>query len=227
MRHIRKRFAGALERLERRPVVKRRDLRAFLDVTRTASRRRPPPRARGRRGGRSDGRPRRPATKPSTGVDAAVLVDERELEARRPGIDDEDVHARPRPGADLGVVLAVLAGVGTGTETTLLHLLTQVRGTLGEPGNAVDHVDHEMEAIEVVEHHHVERRRRRPFLLVAADMEVRVVPAPVGEPVDQPRVAVVGEDDRPRGREERIELRRPGARADARTPTAGASGRRR
>ena len=79
-------------------------------------------------------------------------------------------------------------------------------GALGEAGDAVDDVDDEVEAVEVVEHDHVERRRRRALLLVAAHVQVRVVAAPVGEPVDQPRVAVVGEDDRPRGREERVEL---------------------
>ena len=41
---------------------------------------------------------------------------------------------------------------------------------------------------------HVERRRGRALLLVAAHVEVVVVGAPVGEAVDQPRVAVVGED---------------------------------
>jgi hypothetical protein len=39
--------------------------------------------------------------------------------------------------------------------------------------------------------------------------------APVREPVDQPRVAVVGEDDRAVGREERVELASE-SRADAR-----------
>ena len=39
-------------------------------------------------------------------------------------------------------------------------------------------------------------RRRRALLLVAAHVQVRVVRPPVGQPVDQPRVAVEGEDDR-------------------------------
>jgi hypothetical protein len=93
-------------------------------------------------------------------------------------------------------------------------------------GHAVDHVDHEVEAVEVVEHHHVERRRRGALLLVAAHVDVGVVRAPVGEPVDQPRVAVVGEDHRLVGREQRVELAST-ARAGARCRAAGASGRRR
>ena len=63
-----------------------------------------------------------------------------------------------------------------------------------------------MEAVHVVEHDHVEGRRRRALLLVAADVEVVVVGAPVGQAVDEPRVAVVGEDHRPVRREERVEL---------------------
>ena len=63
-----------------------------------------------------------------------------------------------------------------------------------------------MEAVEVVEHHHVEGGRGRALLLVAAHVDVVVVGAPVGETVDQPRIAVVGEDHRPAGREQGVEL---------------------
>ncbi len=73
-------------------------------------------------------------------------------------------------------------------------------------GHAVDHVDYEVEAVEVVEHHHVERRRGGALLLVAAHVDVVVVGAPVGETVDQLRVAVVGEDHRAPGGEQRVEL---------------------
>ena len=47
---------------------------------------------RGRRRGRSGGRPRRRRRSSSTGVEPPSLVDERELEARRAGVDDEDVQ---------------------------------------------------------------------------------------------------------------------------------------
>jgi hypothetical protein len=76
----------------------------------------------------------------------------------------------------------------------------------GQSRDAVDDVDHEMEAVEVVEHDHVERRRRRPFLLVATHVQVAVVRASIRQPVDEPRIPVVGEDDRPVGREQRVEL---------------------
>src|SRR6185437_8684601 len=106
----------------------------------------------------------------------------------------------PGPLADLRRVLAVLAAVRTRLEPPVDHLLAHVVGLAREPREPVDRVDDEVEAVEVVEHDHVERRRRRALLLVAAHVEVRVVRAAVSEAVDQPRVAVVGEDDRAVGR---------------------------
>ena len=63
-----------------------------------------------------------------------------------------------------------------------------------------------METVELVEHHHVERSRGRPFLLEAMDMEVGVVRAPVGEPVNQLRIAVEGENHRATKREQPVEI---------------------
>jgi hypothetical protein len=68
------------------------------------------------------------------------------------------------------------------------HLLAQPRRALSEPRHTVDHVDHEVKAVEVVEHDHVERRRRGALVVVSANVEVVVVIAPIGEPVDQQRV---------------------------------------
>src|SRR5207253_4869723 len=46
----------------------------------------------------------------------------------------------------------------------------------------------------------------RALLVVAAHVEVVVVGAPVGQAVNERRVAVVGEHDRPVGREQGVEL---------------------
>ena len=116
------------------------------------------------------------------------------------------IVGRPRPVADVRRVLAVLARPHARAKARVLHLLAKVRGPLPEARHAVDDVHHEVEAVEVVEHHHVERRRRRSLLFVAAHVHVAVVGAPVGEAMDEPRIAVVGEDDRPVDREERVEL---------------------
>jgi len=61
-------------------------------------------------------------------------------------------------------------------------------------------------AIKVVQHHHVERGGGRPILLVAPHVDVGVVGSAIGEPVDQPRVPVKGEDHGPVGGEQGVEL---------------------
>ena len=64
-----------------------------------------------------------------------------------------------------------------------------------------------MEAIQIVEYRHVEGGRDRSFLLVAAHVKVGVIGAAIGQPVNQPRVGVEGEDDRFVGREQGVEFR--------------------
>ena len=113
--------------------------------------------------------------------------------------------ARSSP-PDLGRVLAVLARVGARQQAPVGHVLAHVAGPRRQAGHAVDHVHHQVEAVQVVEHDHVEGRRGGALLLVAAHVDVVVVGAPVGEAVDQPGIAVVGEDHRPVGGEQRVEL---------------------
>ena len=74
----------------------------------------------------------------------------------------------------------------------------------------------EVETIEIVQHRHVERRGRRAFLLVAAHVKVVVIGAAIGQAMDQPGIAVKGEDDRLVLREQRVEVRDRSSRADAR-----------
>ena len=109
----------------------------------------------------------------------------------------------------LGDVLLVL-------DQLVAHDLLGVGRAGAELRDAVDHVADQVEPVEVVEHHHVERRRGRAFFLVAADVEVVVVGAAIGQAVDQPGIAVVGEDDRLVRGEERVEIARRTGRADAR-----------
>ena len=63
-----------------------------------------------------------------------------------------------------------------------------------------------METVQIVQDHHVEGGRGRALLLVAAHVQVLVVGAAIGQAVDQPRVAVEREDDRPVFREEGVEV---------------------
>ena len=84
--------------------------------------------------------------------------------------------------------------------------LLGVGGALAKLRHAVDDVADQMEAVEVVDHAHVERRGRRSLFLVAAHMNVVVAGPPIGQAVDEPRIAVKGEDDRLVDGEERVEV---------------------
>src|SRR5678815_2797 len=63
-------------------------------------------------------------------------------------------------------------------------------------GHTVNHVSHQMEAVEIVEHTHVEGGGGCPLFLVTAQMQILMGCAPVGEPMNQPRGAVKCEYDR-------------------------------
>src|SRR5437764_511131 len=102
--------------------------------------------------------------------------------------------ARPRPIAHLGHVLAEFVRVLDVSGARVDHLLTDRRNAGSEPGHTIDHVHDKVEAIHVVEHNHVKRRRDGSFFLVAAHMQVIMTVAAVGEAVDQRRVTVIGED---------------------------------
>ena len=96
-----------------------------------------------------------------------------------------------------------------------------------QPGRAIEHGLDQVKAIEVVQHRHVERRGGRALLLVAAHVQVVVVVAAIGEAMDQPGIAVEGEDDRLVGGEERVELRVAQAVRMLAWAAAASSGRRR
>ena len=73
-------------------------------------------------------------------------------------------------------------------------MLLQV-GPLGaQMRQPIHHVLHQMEPVQVVLHPHVKGRRDRALFLVAPDVQVAVGPA-VGQPVDQPGVAMEAKDD--------------------------------
>ena len=64
----------------------------------------------------------------------------------------------------------------------------------------------EVKAVQIVEHGHVEGGGDGALFLVAADVQVVVIGAAVGEAVNEPGVAVEGEDDGLVRGEKRIEI---------------------
>jgi hypothetical protein len=102
----------------------------------------------------------------------------------------------PRPAADLGRVLAVLVDVLLMIDQGIPDRLLGVGRARAQLRQPIDHVSHEVESIQIVEHAHVEWRSRGPFFLVAAHVQIVVIGAPVGQAMDEPGVAVKREDDR-------------------------------
>src|SRR2546429_8844781 len=112
----------------------------------------------------------------------------------------------PLPIPNLRQILAMLRDVLLVFDEFVADGLLGV-GSLGTKlRHAVNHVRDEMKAVEVVHHHHVKRSRGRAFFFVTAHVEGPVVGAAIGEPMNQPGITVIGEDDRFVGREEHVEV---------------------
>src|SRR5438445_12289519 len=113
----------------------------------------------------------------------------------------------PDPIHDFRRILAVVARVLPSAQTLIDHLLADVRRLRAERRHAVDDIHDKVIPIEVVEHDHVERRGGRPLLFIATHVDVGVIGSPVREAMDQPWIAVIGEDHRLVLGEELVELR--------------------
>ena len=85
----------------------------------------------------------------------------------------------------------------------VLNHLLEIGSLAAQMRQAVDDILHEMKAVQIVLHPHIEGGGDRALLLIAAHVEVTVGPA-IRQPMNQPRVSMEAEDDVPVLREERI-----------------------
>src|SRR5215469_10862332 len=84
----------------------------------------------------------------------------------------------PAPASDVRHVIAVAANVLFVLNKLVADGLLRIGSACTELRHAVDHIFHQMEAVEFIQHAHVERRARRALFLVAAHVEIIVaVPA--------------------------------------------------
>lgn len=88
----------------------------------------------------------------------------------------------------------------------LLECFARPCGHVFQPWDAVDGRNGQVEAIKPVEHAHIEGRGCGAFFLVAVDVEVLVIRPAINQSVNQPWVAVIGEDHGGIGGEEGIEV---------------------
>src|SRR5580693_7623694 len=100
------------------------------------------------------------------------------------------LYFAPSPVLDFGQVVAIFRDVQLVPLNLFRVPLLRLREVRCEPGHAADDVDRELEAIDIVEHAHVEGSGGGAFFLVTAHMQVVMVVPPVGKPVDAQRIAV-------------------------------------
>src|SRR5262249_19220739 len=102
----------------------------------------------------------------------------------------------PPPTADLGCVLTVLVDILLVVHERVADRLFGISRSRPQLRNAVNHISHQMEAVEIVTHTHVEGGGGCPLFLVPAHMQILMVGPPVGKPVNQPGVSVKCKYDR-------------------------------
>src|SRR6266581_3530400 len=101
----------------------------------------------------------------------------------------------PRPLIDLGLVDPVFVGVALAVDLHVAQLLLDVRAGDPQALHPIDDVDREAEPVDLVTNGQIERRVDVALLFVAAYVQVLVIGAPVGQPMDQPGIPVEVEDD--------------------------------
>src|SRR4029450_603472 len=119
----------------------------------------------------------------------------RPSEPRPPGTRQEAPRSWPRPLIALRLVNSVLVGIALAVDLHVAQLLLDMRAGDPQARYPIDDVDRETEAVDLVTNGQIERRVDVALLLVAAHVQVLVIGAPVGQPMDQPRISVEVEDN--------------------------------
>src|SRR5438552_8197612 len=112
----------------------------------------------------------------------------------------------PLPRLDLWQVLAGVACVLASAQPRVGHQLADVRRARRQAREPIDNVHYEVEAVEIIHHHHIEGSRCRALLDVTADVNVVMVCPAISQAMNEPGVSMEGEDYRPRICKEGIEL---------------------
>src|ERR1700752_273676 len=123
-------------------------------------------------------------------------------------IEHQDLHVsvRPAPVLDFRQIVAVLVHILFVLHQLVAQELLKVGAHALQSRHPVHHVASEVEAVEIVPHCHVERCGRCALLLKATDVQMIMSGTTISQPMDQPWVPVIGEDDRLVSTKHRIEL---------------------
>src|ERR1039458_10112898 len=89
-----------------------------------------------------------------------------------PSVAVDSLVIAPLPVANLRQVLSMFVNVKLVLNKLVLNHLFQVRPLRADPRDAIDHIRHQMKAIQIVLHSHVECRRDGAFFLVASNVQI-------------------------------------------------------
>src|SRR6185503_4789655 len=103
---------------------------------------------------------------------------------------------RPLPLADFRQILAMLKNVFFMFDEFITDALLEISGLGSELRQAINGVGEQVKPVEMVFDRHVKRGGRGSFFLVTAHVQVPVVSAPIGQPMNQPGITMKSENDR-------------------------------
>src|SRR5882724_11371452 len=115
------------------------------------------------------------------------------------------VFPTPLPVAHLRQILAMFGNVLLVLDALVTHSLLGIGHAGAELRHAIDDILYKMEAVEIIQDHHVKGGGGGPFFLVAAHMQVGMVGATVSQAVDKPGIPMESKDDRLIRREQHVE----------------------
>src|SRR5208337_5665398 len=102
----------------------------------------------------------------------------------------------PRPRGNIRLIYAVLVRVVQALNLDVAELFLGVSADPLKSRHAIDHVSGQAVAVDLVFNGQLHRRVDVALLLVSADVHALVVFAAIGQPVNQPGIAMEVEDDR-------------------------------
>ena len=115
--------------------------------------------------------------------------------ASRSGVPIEIVSQAPFPIANFWHVFAVFVNIVLMVEQLVADRLFGIGSTRPQTRHTIDHIADQVKEVEFVQHHHVKGGGGRSLFFVPADVQLLVIGPTIGQAMDQPGIAVEGEDD--------------------------------
>src|SRR6266403_998366 len=123
-------------------------------------------------------------------------------------IEHEDLHSsvRPLPVLHLRHIVTVLARVMFVLHQFVSQDLLEVGTDALQFRNAVHYITCQVKAIQVIHDGHIERSGGSALFFIAAHMEIVLTMSAIAQPMNEPRMTVIGEDHRFVGSEHGIKF---------------------